>query len=393
MLPYYKIFTAKAPVNIAVIKYWGKSNESLKIPVNDSLSGTLNVDDMCATTSIAISDTFSCDELWLNGIMQNLSDESSAKILLGRIRSLSGDKEIINYKAHIVSYNNFPTAAGLASSAAGYACLAYVLGNAYGLTDLSTLSKIARIGSGSACRSLFGGFVEWIRGHDHESSVARQVADHEHWPEMKVIICIVNDKQKEISSSKGMLLSVETSSLIKHRAEQIVPERITAMKEAISHKDFETFATLTMQDSNQFHAICLDTFPPIFYLNDVSRNIIKLCSIINAHYGQNKAAYTFDAGPNACIYLLDSFVDQFIAILKCFFPLQDKDNTFQDLPVKGTFTSNHGQDEVDLICDKLKASGFKVSPNSLSYLISTSIGKGPLLVDEHIDDINLKPEI
>lgn len=383
MSPYLKIFTAKAPVNIAIVKYWGKADEALKIPINDSLSGTLSIDEMCATTSVAISDKFACDELWLNGNKQNLSKDSNAKLLLDSMRMLSKlDKEILNHKVHIVSYNNFPTAAGLASSAAGYACLAFVLGHAYGVYDPVELSKLARRGSGSACRSLFGGFVQWHQGRDHESSKASQIVDHLHWPEMRIIICVINEGQKDVSSSEGMLRSVQTSQLLKYRSSSIVPDRINRIKTAILDKDFDQFASITMQDSNQFHAICLDTFPPLFYLNDASRQIIRICSMINSHYGRHKVAYTFDAGPNACIYLLDDFVDQFISVMKSYFFIEDNLGVTQALQVKG-------KTYADIDGPSLELKGIKPMKNSINYLIHTSIGDGPKLVNEHIDDENL----
>lgn len=389
MTSYYKLYTAKAPVNIAVIKYWGKKDEKFKIPINDSLSGTLSIDEMCATTSLAISDTFRTDELWLNGQKQELSDESNAGILLQEIKKLSKlETEILNLKVHIVSYNNFPTAAGLASSAAGYACLAYVLGQAFGVEDLTLLSKLARRGSGSACRSLFGGFVEWHRGYDHDTSKAQQIVDHSYWPEMRVIICVISDNYKDVSSSEGMIQSVKTSKLIEYRSHNIVPQRMASMKEAILNKDFESFANVTMQDSNQFHAICLDTFPPIFYLNDASRQVIKLCSIINAHYGHNKLAYTFDAGPNACIYLLEDFVDIFLAISKQFFPLTA---SAEGIPIKGKAYKPCDQGELKSISQVLKSKDFRPKPDSISYIINTSIGHGPILIQEHIQDDVLAP--
>lgn len=391
MSQYYKIFTARAPVNIAVVKYWGKADEALKIPINDSLSGTLSIDEMCATTSVAISDKFASDELWLNGEEQNLAPESNAKLLLDSIKMLSKlESSILNYKVHIVSYNNFPTAAGLASSAAGYACLAFVLGNAYGIRDPTELSKLARRGSGSACRSLFGGFVQWRSGYDHDSSEAIQIADHLHWPEMRVIICVINDSQKDVSSSEGMQRSVRTSPLLKYRSDIVVPNRIKEIKKAILNRNFDEFASITMQDSNQFHAICLDTFPPLFYLNDASRQVIRICSDINSYYGYNKVAYTFDAGPNACIYLLDEFVDKFICVLRNFFLTEDDKGNSQALEVNGRPFNSFMGPELESINDMLLSKGIRPSRNSINYLIHTSLGDGPKLIEEHIDDKNLK---
>ena len=164
---------AQAPVNIAIIKYWGKSFEELKIPLNDSLSATLSTDDMCTTTSVYLSEDFESDELILNGQKQDLTNgKSPANFMLQDIRALTQLQGYLTAKVRIISDNNFPTAAGLASSASGYACLAYALGNIYGIQDPVLLSKIARKGSGSACRSLFGGFVHWTCGNSHDGSVA-----------------------------------------------------------------------------------------------------------------------------------------------------------------------------------------------------------------------------
>jgi len=95
-----------------------------------------------------------------------------------------------------------------------------------------------------------------------------------------------------------------TSPLLQYRASTVVEPRLAAIEAAYLAKDFETFGKITMQDSNQFHATCLDTYPPIFYLNDISRMIIRIVHVINGFYGHVKAAYTFDAGPNAVIYCL-----------------------------------------------------------------------------------------
>lgn len=372
---------AKAPVNIAVIKYWGKRDGKLKIPLNDSLSGTLNMDDMCTTTSVQIARQFERDQLFLNGKEEELSDGSPARQMLKTIRSMTPLKDLLNYHARIVSDNNFPTAAGLASSAAGYACLAYALGHAYGIKDEMTLSRIARNGSGSACRSLFGGFVHWVRGNDHESSVAHQVVDEAHWPEMRVVICVVNDSKKEVSSSLGMAQSVKTSTLMQHRADVVVPKRIDEIKTAIINKNFESFAEITMQDSNQFHAICLDTYPPIFYLNETSRQVMKICHLINSFMGKNKLAYTFDAGPNACIYLLEDFVPTFIEIVRHFFPCDQHDSNAQSPPplleVKGQPCPRLTSSDSEPIIKHLLKFNVECLPNSIKYLINTSIGGGP----------------
>ncbi|NXV84141.1 MVD1 decarboxylase, partial [Atlantisia rogersi] len=184
------------------------------------------------------------------------------------------------------------------------------------------LSEVARRGSGSACRSMLGGFVQWQRGErpDGRDSLAHQVAPETHWPELRVLILVVSGEKKEVGSTVGMQTSVDTSPLLKHRAEVVVPERLSLMMKHIRERDFEAFGQLTMQDSNQFHATCLDTFPPIFYLNDVSRRIIALAHRFNAHHGCTKVAYTFDAGPNAVIFTLADTVAEFVEVVRCSFP-------------------------------------------------------------------------
>lgn len=125
------------------------------------------------------------------------------------------------------------------------------------------------------------------------------------------MILVVNDQQKDTSSTAGMELSRCTSTLLAHRVEHVIPDRLKEIEAAYLKKDFNTFGRLVMQDSNQFHAICMDSYPPIFYINDTSRLIIKLVHALNSYSNNDsnssdcnniKAAYTFDAGPNAVIY-------------------------------------------------------------------------------------------
>lgn len=187
------------------------------------------------------------------------------------------DKSILLYKLHICSENNFPTAAGLASSAAGYACFVYTLATLYGVEN-EELSAIARLGSGSACRSIYGGFVHWKKGKlpDGSDSIAVQIAPAEHWPEMHVVVLVVSDTKKKVSSSLGMAQGVRNSAILKYRASDCVPSRVTQIRQAILDKNFPIFGELTMKESNQFHAVCLDTYPPCVYMNDVSHSVAAL---------------------------------------------------------------------------------------------------------------------
>ena len=134
-----------------------------------------------------------------------------------------------------------------------------------------------------------------------------------------MLILVVSDAKKTVSSTAGMGTSVKTSPLLAHRAAAVVPDRLRAMEAAYLARDFGAFATLAMQDSNQFHATCLDTHPPIFYLNDVSRAIIQMVHAFNDAAGEVRLGYTFDAGPNAVLLLRrEHAADALAAVLKYF---------------------------------------------------------------------------
>lgn len=376
------IVTCSAPVNIAVIKYWGKRDEELILPINSSLSVTLHQDQLKTTTTVACSRTFEEDRIWLNGQEEDISQPRLQSCLrevrrLARKRRSDGDAGVntagMSHKFHICSVNNFPTAAGLASSAAGYACLVYTLAQVLGVEG--ELSGVARQGSGSACRSIYGGFVQWTMGQkdDGKDSVAQQVASESDWPELRVLVLVVSAERKPVASTSGMQTSVETSSLLKHRAECVVPARMEQMNRAVKMKDFAKFAELTMKDSNQFHATCLDTYPPIFYLNDVSHRIISLVHRYNGHYRETRVAYTFDAGPNAVIFTLQEHTAEFIQVLHTFFAREtNREQFLKGLPVS----------KITLSAELIEAIGMEPLVNGISYIISTKAGPGPCVLTD-----------
>ncbi|CAB1450901.1 unnamed protein product [Pleuronectes platessa] len=237
--------TCCAPVNIAVIKYWGKRAEELILPINSSLSVTLHQDQLKTTTTVATSRSFQEDRIWLNGKEEDITHPRIQSCLreirrLARKRRNDGDPGSnltgLSHKVHICSVNNFPTAAGLASSAAGFACLVYTLAQVFGIEG--ELSGIARQGSGSACRSMYGGFVQWIMGEkdDGKDSLAQQVEPETHWPELRILVLVASAERKQVGSSSGMQTSVQTSCLLKHRAESVVPGRMVEMIESGAEK-------------------------------------------------------------------------------------------------------------------------------------------------------------
>jgi len=170
--------------------------------------------------------------------------------------------------------------------------------------------------------------VAWRAGgtkSDWSDSIADYVATESHWAEIRAVILVVSDEKKETSSTSGMSNSVATSELLAYRAKEIVPKRMKIIEEAIKAKDFEAFGKVTMMDSNQFHATCLDTYPPIFYMNDVSRSVVQMIHRYNDWAGEIRAAYTFDAGPNAVLYTLDKHVVELLALVLKYYPAQSED--------------------------------------------------------------------
>jgi diphosphomevalonate decarboxylase len=387
-----KEVTCSAPVNIAVIKYWGKRDTMLILPTNSSLSVTLSQNHLKTITTIRAGKDH-IDRIYLNGIEKDINSKRLYSIIT-LTRKLRRELEDGNSKLEklsewgllISSFNNFPTAAGLASSASGYACLTFALTQLYDLKlSQSDVSKIARMGSGSACRSVFGGFVKWEMGilNDGSDSVAVQVASEKDW-NLHALILVVSDAQKDIGSTVGMQETVETSELFQQRI-NLVPKRIKEMEDAIKRKDFNSFAELTMKDSNQFHACCADTYPPIFYLNEISKVIIRVITLYNSLYLRNgkgyQACYTFDAGPNAVIYMPKDIIPQLLGLLSFVFPYSGQ-NRKDYYGQSEDFLSEIDQEELRAIATEL---GLKIYPNALSRIIHTSVGDGPRLLSTQLN--------
>ena len=254
----------------------------------------------------------------------------------------------------------------------------------------SALSRIARRGSGSACRSLFGGFVAWQSGQhaDGSDSLALEVAPREHWPDLQVLICVVNDAKKGTSSTAGMQRTVQTSPLLQHRIKHVVPERMERMRAAIAARDFSAFTDLTTADSNNFHACCLDTAPPIFYMNDTSRAIVMLIEELNrarrAEGLDPLAAYTFDAGPNAVLYVRERDAATLVGVVRHYFANADFDDTFNVLG-QGAGASHRGLQAPAALPELPTSFNAGVipeqEPGSVRRLIHTRVGDGPRVLE------------
>jgi diphosphomevalonate decarboxylase len=302
--------TCRGPINIALIKYWGKEDEENIIPLNNSISVTLEKTEFFTETKAELYPNNLCsNKLILDGKEEPISKRVLKIINYMRSKCIN---PIYAYgQLTITSYNSFPTAAGCASSASSMSCLVKVLSKLFlndSINDVE-LSKLARIGSGSACRSIYGGFVEWHKYiEEQKDSVAIQLYDENHWEDLNILLLIVNDKRKDTSSTDGMKNSKETSNFLNYRVENILPKRLQEMRDAIKDKDFNKICELTIKDSNNFHSVCRDTFPTICYMNDTSNFIVKIIDKINNHFNQWICAYTFDAGPNAFLIILNKNV-------------------------------------------------------------------------------------
>lgn len=225
-----------------------------------------------------------------------------------------------------------------------------------------------------------GGYVAWRAGTlaDGSDSLAEEVAPESHWPEMRALILVVSAEKKDVPSTEGMQTTVATSNLFATRAESVVPERMAAIETAIQKRDFPAFAEITMRDSNGFHATCLDSWPPIFYMNDVSRAAVRLVHDINRAVGRTVCAYTFDAGPNAVIYYLEKDSELVAGTVKAILGASSEgwDGPFYE-PLKGLTAPGVALDKVD-------SRAVDVLKDGVSRVILTGVGEGPVSVNDHL---------
>ncbi|KAK8805525.1 hypothetical protein WA158_002181 [Blastocystis sp. Blastoise] len=380
----------KGSPNIALVKYWGKKDRILNTPLNGSLSLTLSSDDLWTETEILIDDSLQNDEFCINNQIKDLASEKKIQSMITLFRSLTNgyldndgniciSKEILStLPIHIHTSNSFPTAAGLASSASGFSCLVKSLSLAYQVyykeEEENLLNAIMRKGSGSACRSMYGGFVEWNKGEkdDGSDSIAHPICSNNYWPEMRVLILINSrmDIPKDVKSTSGMNLATETSELLQYRSSVIVPKRLTSTKEAIFEKNFQVLSECIMKESNQLHAICLDTYPPVMYLNTTSFKIINLVHKLNEYYNKNIVAYTFDAGSNAFLFTLENYINDMNYLLSFFSIQSNKQISYNEDAVSDTMKSfvSHYKQYIDIslqdICYTKAGSGISVLENS-----------------------------
>ncbi len=292
----------EAPPNIALVKYWGMRDPERVLPYNSSVSVTLAR--LRSRTVVRFDAGLDADVVVLNGVVADGGPRTAVVRMLERVRERAG----LRSRAEVRSENNFPTASGLASSASGFAALAGAASAAAGL-ELSPreLSRLARLGSGSASRSVFGGFVLWRAGvrADGADSYARSLFGERHWPQLVDVVALVEGAPvKEVRSAEAMQATVRTSPDYPGRLEAL-PGRIDRLVRAIRDRDAEALFPLIMEECDSFRDVCETTRPPLDYLTAGSRAILAEVRAINRAAGRPVAAYTHDAGAHMHVFTLD----------------------------------------------------------------------------------------
>jgi diphosphomevalonate decarboxylase len=298
--------TAISNPNIAFIKYWGNCEAQARIPANGSIS--MNLGGLHTRTQVSFDEDLPADQLLLDGQPANGPALARVSAFLDHVRRMAS----LDLYAHVVSENNFPMGAGIASSASAFAALALAASRAAGLElDEPALSRLARVGSGSACRSVPGGFVEWIVDACDPDSGAVSIAPPEHWS-LADCVTIVSQSHKPIGSTEGHALA-HTSPLQSARLAD-APRRLDLCRQAILQRDFDALAQVIELDSNLMHAVMLTSTPPLLYWLPTSLAIMQ--AVAAWRRGGLPVCYTIDAGPNVHVICPGEYVSQVSARLQ-----------------------------------------------------------------------------
>ncbi len=280
--------TAEAPANIAFIKYWGNADAQWRIPYHDTIS--MNISGAKTITTVEFLPNLPADEIFLGEIKINGAEAERVIFVLNHLRNLSGNQQF----ARVNSRNLFPTAAGIASSASGFAALAVAASAAAGLKlTEKQLSTVARLGSGSATRSIPDGFVQWRAGHSHATSYAQSLYPPTYW-DLVDIITVVDAGAKKVSSTLGHSLA-ETSGLYPGRL-STMPAKIAALQRAMAKRDFAKFGAIIEEESFNLHAIMMTSHPSVLYWAPAT---VRVLQALRTWRENGLLAYaTMDAGAN-----------------------------------------------------------------------------------------------
>ncbi len=280
--------TARAPANIAFIKYWGDRDPVLRLPLNGSLS--MNLSAAYTTTTVRLDPALEADVVCLDGVVRKGPIYDRVVAHLNRIRAMAG----LGTKGYVESTNSFPMGTGIASSASGFAALTVAAAAACGLAlDAAALSRLARRASGSASRSVPSGFVEWLPGPDDEASYAASIAPPEHW-DIRDLVAVVDRSPKVFPSSAGHAASLASPLLACRLAE--LASTLPAVRQALLARDMPLFGPLVEAEALSLHAIAMTGEPSILYFGP---GTIEVLHAVRRWRDEGLPCYfTLDAGPN-----------------------------------------------------------------------------------------------
>lgn len=298
--------TAQGHPNIAFIKYWGDKDPELRIPANGSIS--MNLDGLYSRTTVSFDPNMERDEITIGGSQPGEETQLRVARFMGHVRRLAGITDF----ARITSENNFPTGSGIASSASGFAALSLAASAAAGLElDQAALSRLARRGSGSACRSIPGGYVEWTPGQDDKTSYAFSIAAPDYW-DLVDCIAVVSHEHKVTGSAVGH--TTANSSLLQSSRIADADRRLDLCRTAIIKRDFGSFAEIVEMDSNLMHAVMMTSQPRLIYWQPPT--LVVMQAVIEWRSGGTPVCYTIDAGPNVHVITSGDYSAQVAAQLE-----------------------------------------------------------------------------
>lgn len=285
-----------APVNIALSKYWGKRDAALNLPVNGSLS--ISLPGLGTQTTLTLTEG-TRDIIELNG--HALAHDAPFAQRLSRFLDYF---RAPGYAYHVITHNTVPTAAGLASSASGYAALVLALNDLYQWQlSKESLSLLARFGSGSASRSLFDGFALWHRGQRQDGLDSYAEAIDARWPAFCVGLLKVDIGEKPVSSSAGMQQTVQTCALYPAWPAKAEADMKT-IHEAIAARDFSGLGATAEHNALTMHATMIATWPPIVYWQPES--VAAMHKVWELRRQGIEVYFTMDAGPNLKLLFLET---------------------------------------------------------------------------------------
>ncbi len=295
--PQKQIGQGQAPVNIALSKYWGKRDKVLNLPTNSSVS--ISLPGLGTETEISLLDSsFKNDQVSLNGKLLE-TDNSFVKRVSLFLNHFRKDAETV-FK--VDTHNTVPTAAGLASSASGYAALVLALDDLFGWElGLDNLSMLARFGSGSASRSVYPGFAIWHQGNQDDGLDSLAEPLDTIWPEFCIGLLEIDVKQKPVSSTQGMQQTVDTCDLYQAWPTQANRD-VKTISQAIADKNFATLGKTAEHNALSMHATMIATWPPIVYWQPDS--VASMHKIWQLRQQGIEVYFTMDAGPNLKLLFL-----------------------------------------------------------------------------------------